>query len=157
MFVVNLYDGPCQVTSYKALFSQAGIPEDQYLLRDRWYSAERDYGVKLTNRAGVVTIGQQPPVVADMLCHYPAYSMTINWNGDCLLCPQDWHREVVLGNLSQQPLLDIWTSAKAREYRLALAHGRRGLKPCGGCNACGTLHGAGHAEAWTSYYARGAS
>lgn len=157
MFVVNLYDGPEQEERFHQLFRSAGVPEDHYLLRDRWYGADRDYGIKLTNRAGVVTIGNQLPVVPDKICHYPAYSMMIDWDGEVRVCAQDWHRKISLGNINREPLLDIWTSSKAREHRMGLAHGRRGLDPCAGCNADGTLHGAGHAEAWARYYARGAS
>lgn len=157
MFVVNMYDGPQQEERFHQLFRGAGIPDDHYLLRDRWHGPEQDYGIKLTNRAGVVTIGNQAPIVPDKICHYPAYSMMIDWDGEVRVCAQDWHRKISLGNINKESLLDIWTSAKAREYRMALAHGRRGLDPCAGCNADGTLHGAGHAEAWVRYYARGAS
>ena len=157
MCVVNLYDGPQQETQFIDRFHRAGVPEDHYLLRDRWHGWERDWGVKLTNRAGVVTIGNQPPVVRDMTCYYPAYSMMVDWNGKVWVCAQDWNRQVALGDLTTQSPLEVWTSPMARTYRMALVHGRRGLSPCHGCNACGTLHGSGHAEAWASYYARGAS
>ncbi len=157
MFVVNLYDGSWQEDRFHALFRFAGVPEDHYLLRDRWHGPEMDYGVKLTNRAGVVTIGNQLPVMPDKVCHYPAYSMMIDWDGEVRVCAQDWHRKISMGSINREPLLDIWLSPRAREYRMGLAHGRRGLDPCAKCNADGTLHGAKHAEAWARYYSRGAS
>ena len=54
VLLVSLYDGPYQIDYFKEMFASAGIGEKQYILRDRWYSVEEDYGVKLTNRAGSV-------------------------------------------------------------------------------------------------------
>ena len=157
MFVVNMYDGPQQETIFADRFRRAGVPEDRYLLRDRWHGADQDYGVKLTNRAGVVTIGNQPPVVRDMTCYYPAYSMMVDWDGRVRVCAQDWRRATEVGDLATQSLLEVWNCGTLRTYRMGLVHGRHNMYPCQDCNACGTLHGAGHAEAWASYYARGAS
>lgn len=157
MFVVNMYDGPRQEPQFVDRFHRAGVPEDHYLLRDRWHGPDEDWGVKLTNRAGVVTIGNQPPVVLNMPCSYPSYSMMIDWNGDCFLCTQDWHRKMVIGNIDTQPLPEIWNSPLLKTYRLNLNHNRRGLSPCHDCNnAPGTLHGMGHMKAWLDYYAKGA-
>lgn len=157
MFVANLYDGPEQEAPLIDRFFRAGVTEDHYILRDRWYGADQDYGVKLTNRAGVVTIGNQPPVVRDMTCYYPAYSLMVDWNGKVRVCAQDWRRATEVGDINTQSLLEVWNCGTLRAYRRGLVHGRHNMYPCQDCNACGTLHGAGHAEAWASYYARGAS
>jgi radical SAM protein with 4Fe4S-binding SPASM domain len=154
--LVSMYDGPGQVDYFNQIFHNVGAPEGTYVLRERWQGADQDFGVKLTNRAGTVTAGNQP-TVPDCLCHYPAYSMMVDWNGDVLLCAQDWNRRVKAGNLASQTVLEVWDSPTLRKYRQGLAHGRKGLTPCSGCNAAGTLHGAKHAEAWQRYYARGAS
>ena len=58
--LISLYDGPEQVTKFKKIIKNTGIPDDFVVLRDRWYSAEEDYGVKLTNRVGTINIGNQP-------------------------------------------------------------------------------------------------
>jgi MoaA/NifB/PqqE/SkfB family radical SAM enzyme len=160
LVLVSLYDGPEQVAHFQRLFAAAGVPADRYVLRERWQGIGQDFGVKLTNRAGVVEAGNQP-AVPDCLCYYPAYSMMVDWNGDVMLCAQDWNRRVKAGNLYCQALVKVWDSPTFRKYRvglaLGLAHGRKGLTPCAGCNAAGVLHGARHAEAWRRYYARGAA
>ena len=156
MVLVSLYDGPAQIERFERIFAAAGAPSGSYLLRDRWYGAEQDFGVKLTNRAGTVQIGNQP-AAADHLCYYPHYSMMVDWNGDVFLCTQDWNRRVKSGNLMVHSMLEVWSSAVLRKYRGRLAAGRRDLAPCSQCNADGTLHGWNHAEAWERYYARGAA
>lgn len=157
MVLVSLYDGPHQVEMFRGLFDRAGYRPDQYALRDRWYGWEKDWGVKLTNRAGAVTVGDQPPVAADHLCYYPHYSMMIDWNGDALVCCQDWNRRIKVGNVASQTLLEVWSSRTLHRYRQRLATGQRNLAPCCNCNADGTLHGAGHREAWERFWARGAA
>lgn len=147
-FVVSMYDGPHQRDAFHAVFEEAGCDGSTYLLRDRWYDEDEGFGLKLTNRAGMVTIGDQDEVDTSHPCYYPAYSMTIDWNGDILLCVQDWHKKVKAGNVYSESLLDVWTSSTLRKRRHELSRGCRHAPPCNGCNANGTLHGRNHVIAW---------
>lgn len=147
-FVVSAYDGPHQIPHFQKVFEQAGILEEHYTIRDRWHSDVDDFGLKLTNRAGTVTTGNQDPVDTAKPCHYPAYQMLIDWNGDALLCPQDWHKKVKFGNVNNESLLEIWQSPSLNRYRRQLMRGSRCQAPCIGCNADGTLHGYNHVSAW---------
>lgn len=152
MVSVSMYDGPEQEVLLRAMFEAAGVPAGKYMLRDRWHGPELDYGVKLTNRAGTVRVGDQPPVV-QRACYYPHYSMMVDWNGDCLLCTQDWNRRVKFGNLNLNAVWEVWSSYRLSSDRMLLYDGRRIVAPCVGCNAEGTVHGQAHAEAWERYYA----
>lgn len=145
-FVVSMYDGEHQRATFKAMFAAAGCVD--YVLRDRWHSEDDDFGLKLTNRAGAVTVGNQPAVDASRPCFYPAYSMQIDWNGDVLLCPQLWDKKLKFGNLHQQTIMDVWRSSALHKRRMRLLKGRAGLSGCEGCNTEGTCHGADHAAAW---------
>ena len=147
-FVVSMYDGPHQIDQFQAMFEEAKCDDDNFILRDRWHSEEDSFGLKLTNRAGTINIGTQDPVDVTHPCHYPAYSMSIDWNGDVLLCVHDWNKKVKLGNLYAQTLLDVWTSTTLCKRRIQLLHGKRKLSPCNMCNADGTLHGYNHVKAW---------
>lgn len=149
-FNVSMYDGPQQIAPLTAMFKRAGCSSNQYLLRDRWHAAEQDYGLKLTNRAGTINVGHQPDVDQTAPCFYVGYSLALDWNGDVLLCVQDWTKRLRFGNASSQSLWDIWTSKVIHKRRMILASGRRDQAPCSGCNADGCLHGAGHIEAWAS-------
>ena len=150
VMVVSMYDGPHQVDAFKKIFEEAKVSEDSYILRDRWYSIEEDYGVKLTNRAGVATEGEQSDVDLHRPCHYPFYSIMVDWNGDVMLCVQDWNKKVKMGNIASSSLLGVWQSSGFKKYRNMLKKGNRILAPCNQCNTNGTLHGANHLRSWNS-------
>ena len=85
--LISLYDGPEQITKFKKMTKEAGVPNDFVILRDRWHGADKDYGLKLTNRTGTINIGNQDNIGTFTYCNYPAYSVLIDWNGDffCVL------------------------------------------------------------------------
>ena len=76
--------------------------------------------------------------------------MTIDWNGDVLLCVQDWNKRIKLGNLNFQTLLEVWYSSELAKWRRRLIQGRRSKLPCSRCNTDGTLHGYNHVASWQS-------
>lgn len=156
--VVSMYDGPDQVAHFEEVFRR-GDPAgwnlqrdglyETYVLRDRWHTVADAFGLKLTNRAGTVAVGDQDAIPAPgRPCNYLAYQMTVDWNGDVLLCPQDWHKKVKFGNLAQQSIMEVWTGRQMSARRLRLLEGRREASPCNGCNTDGCLHGQNHGPAW---------
>ncbi|MBM85019.1 MAG: hypothetical protein CMM47_03230 [Rhodospirillaceae bacterium] len=147
-FVVSMYDGPEQREHFYKIFRDASISPDKFILRDRWHSEADDFGLKLTNRAGTIDVGKQDPIPPAHPCYYPAYSITLDWNGDALLCVQDWNKRVKAGNAYAQSLMEIWTSPTLSKYRNRLFEGKRTMAPCKNCNADGTLHGFNHRDVW---------
>lgn len=143
---VSMYDGPHQIDHFRKVLSD--VPADKYILRDRWHDVDGDFGLKLTNRAGTVNVGNQPGVNRSHPCWYLQYCMTISWDGRVLLCPQDWNDAVVYGNVFAHSMLDIWTSRAMNKRRMQLLRGRDGLHPCQNCNTSGTMHGENHIKAW---------
>ena len=77
-----MYDGPEQVDKFKKIIKDSKVPEEFVILRDRWYKEEKDFGVKLTNRAGTVKIGNQVDINLHKTCYYPTYQFLIDWNGN---------------------------------------------------------------------------
>lgn len=148
--IISLYDGPEQIVKFKSLIKEVGIPEEFIILRDRWYSDKIDYGVKLTNRVGTVSVGNQPDVkdYTKTKCFYTAYQMLIDWNGDVFLCPQDWQRRQTMGNIMQSDIFDIWKGPILSKYRRKLLGGDRNINPCNQCNADGMVYGKSHYNAW---------
>jgi len=146
--LVSLYDGPHQVPEILEILRSAGIPEDRFLLRRRWYSDENDYGLRLTNRAGTVDTGNQKNVEEDRPCFYTHYSLQVDWNGDVLVCVQDWNKRVRFGNLNYDSIIDVWNNKQMNRFRRHLEKGHRKMEPCQNCNVNGTLHGGNHAKAW---------
>ena len=150
--VVSLYDGPEQIEQMHELFASAAAPKDSYILRDRWYDENESYGLKLTNRAGILNFGEDLSLLKKHPCYYPDYMMMVDWNGDVMLCTQDWNRRIKSGNLNFQSLVDVWQSKLLKRYRRHLHAGNRDLPPCNSCNATGTLHGSKQAQIWDEYY-----
>lgn len=144
--LVSMYDGPHQVDKFKEVFD--GLPNHLYAMRDRWHGPDDDFGLKLTNRAGTIDVGEQAPVDTDAQCFYPSYSLAVDWNGDALLCVQDWNKKLKFGNINNTSLLDVWKNKQLHKRRMQLIKGERKSSPCSSCNAEGTCHGAAHAEAW---------
>lgn len=144
---VSMYDGPQQVELFESIFSD--VDDEMYTLRDRWYGEDDDYGLCLTNRAGVMDMGSKL-IDTTRPCHYLAYSLMIDWNGDVLLCSQDWHKKRKFGNLTSSTLCDVWFSTGMSRYRTKLLDGDRSNHPCNLCNVLGTRLGGEHAVKWKS-------
>ena len=152
VILVSMYDGPHQIDYFEGMCKKAGLTEQQYVLRDRWYNIEEDYGLKLTNRAGILKCDNQEKAEDNRPCFYLYYSMQIDWNGDVLLCAQDFNKKIKFGNLYAGSLLDFWKSQSMAKYRKILGGGKRAFYPCELCNVKGTLHGYNHAKLWNESY-----
>ena len=150
--LVSMYDGPEQIKKFHDMTKKANVPEDIIILRDRWYDKHNDFGVKLTNRAGTISTGDQEEVGKYKNCFYPTYQMLIDWNGNVYLCPQDWQRKVSMGNIMQETIFQVWTGKTITDYRKNLLSGKRCSGPCKSCNADGTLLGKNHAKSWNNIY-----
>ena len=153
--LVSMYDGKHQISKFKKMAKEANVPDDFIILRDRWYDAKSDFGLKLTNRTGTINIGNQEKVGKYKKCFYPSYQFLIDWNGDIFLCPQDWHRRVTMGNMMQENIFKIWTNKIMTKYRKNLINGKRIDSPCTSCNADGTILGKKHAKEWERIYSTG--
>ncbi len=150
--LVSMYDGPEQIEKFETMTKNANVPKDVVILRDRWYNADSDFGVKLTNRAGTIETGNQISKEKFSKCFYTAYQFLVDWNGDVFLCPQDWQRRVTMGNMMQENIFNIWKGKMMSKFRKKLIQGKRDCSPCNKCNAEGTMLGKDHAAAWKNYY-----
>ena len=150
--LISMYDGKHQILKFKKMIHDSGVPEDFVILRDRWYDAKKDYGLKLTNRTGTIKIGKQEKIGKYKKCFYPSYQFLVDWNGDIFLCPQDWQRRMTMGNMMQENFFNIWTGKIMTKYRKNLLKGKRTDSPCSSCNAEGTILGKNHAKKWKEVY-----
>ena len=75
-------------------------------------------------------------------CYLPFYKMFIDWNGDVILCNNDWGRSNIFGNVNVTSIKDIWFSDKLTQYRKQLLQGNRaGCITCNKCDINGTQFG----------------
>lgn len=50
-------------------------------------------------------------------CKHPWMSITIKSNGDAAMCMEDYNNEIVLGNIQNESLYDIWNGEKYEKLR----------------------------------------
>lgn len=75
-------------------------------------------------------------------CYMPFYKLYVDWNGNILVCDNDWGRKGIIGNVQQNTVKDIWLGKELNAYRKQLQHGDRyKLSPCNTCNIQGTRFG----------------
>jgi radical SAM protein with 4Fe4S-binding SPASM domain len=60
--------------------------------------------------------------------------MVVDWNGDVVLCCDDWNHSTVLGNLKKQSIEEIWKGEKLGEIREA--HIKREFWKVPLCSSC---------------------
>jgi len=140
---INLYDGPEQADKFIDIMDKAEISKEKYSLRAHY--SQKDYGLKLNNRSGMINwIGLDEDDVNKLKgtpCYYPFYKMFIDWNADVLFCSNDWGREKIIGNLLKNTLQDVWMSNEMKKVRNRLKNGDRTESPCNKCSVKGTLFG----------------
>ena len=152
---VSLYDGPHQIEGFKKLKSQANLTDEQFDLRYRW-EKEENYGINLTNRAGAI---HMPELNVKRLnhgikkkCFYPFYQVMVDYDGAVLLCNHDWYKKLILGNINQSSILEIWDSQIYKKTRKNLSKAMRVDSPCKECDANGTMMGGEYVKEWKDYY-----
>ena len=145
---INLYDGEHQIALMEQMFQEAGI--DKFILRHHW-SEEDSYGLFVNNRSGLVNPLDK---AQDKACYYPFYKMFVDWNGDVLFCANDWGRNIIVGNIMETPVQDIWMSDAMKGIRLRLANRDRSQSPCNKCDVDGTLHSSVSFDLLMEYYNR---
>ena len=64
------------------------------------------------------------------------------------MCPHDWGKKIILGNLNKTNFTDIWFSKKSMKIRKMLNRSNRNFTPCNVCDVDGTIMG----EVNSKYY-----
>jgi len=61
--------------------------------------------------------------------------MVVDWNGDVVLCCDDWNHSIILGNLKDQTIEEIWRGDKLKKIRKVHIDGNfKKIPLCSGCN-----------------------
>lgn len=159
--LISLYDGPEQIDKFQDMINKAGLNENQVVLRKRWLPPEEHYGITLSNRSGMVDLtGAGIDALTEPLrrpCFYPFYQLLVNYDGAVLLCPHDWGKKLIVGNLKDNTIHELWNSRVMRRTRRTLANSDRNFAPCNTCDVDGSLMGRPHFDQWLKHYESQAS
>ena len=148
--VVSMYDGSHQKDKFKRVIGDV-LPYD---LRERYYSigSEKNYGIEnINNRSGLVK-SRQIEKQYNEVCYLPFNKCQIDWNGDVLLCDQDWGRNGMIGNIHETSIEEVWMSDEMKRYRQNLINSNRSLSPCSKCDVNGKVYGKESFERLRHYY-----
>lgn len=151
--LISVYDGPEDMIKFRKLCEKAGLQKKQYVIRNRYLPPEKDFGITMSNRGGLMENAEHSikPLKKSLKqpCTYPSYTFFIDYNGDVLMCSHDWGKKNILGNLNNNSIIDIWTSELSKRTRNGLIEGDRNFSPCDVCDVKGNLIGESHALAWS--------
>ena len=116
-----------------------------------------NFGLNINNRAGSVDytrfgLKQEATLPLKRQCNYPMYTIFMDYNGDCLICPDDWKKKKIIGNANLKKIYDIWIDQKFHEVRKRLLKLDRNYDPCKECDVNGLINGNEFAEKWNNYY-----
>ena len=152
---ISMYDGKEQIKHFQSMRKEAGLNEKSVVLRRRYYE-NGNFGLTISNRAGVINSNkfrdkQEKEIKTLPLnskCYYPFYSILVDLNGNILLCPHDWQKRMVFGNIKNDNIIDIWYEKKIENIRKNLAKANRNFTPCNQCDVIGTLIGQENFDKW---------
>ena len=148
--LISAYDGKEDADKLEDLCKSADLSTEQYIVRHRYYSEDQDFGITLSNRAGLMENAEYKiKALKEPLknpCYIPSYTFFLDYQGDVLMCPHDWGKKVLLGNLTKENFLDIWFSKKSLRIRKMLNNSNRNFAPCNVCDVEGTFMGEKNSE-----------
>ena len=152
--LISAYDGKKESDKLEDLCIQANLNEKQYIVRHRYYSEDQDFGITLSNRSGLMADAEfkidalKEPLKKS--CYIPSYTFFLDYQGDVLMCPHDWGKKVILGDLNKEKLKDIWFSKRFMGIRKMLNKSNRNFKPCNVCDVDGTFMGEKNSKYFNS-------
>ena len=122
----------------KIVFSRPDPPEaraEARKLRERFLAEGAD---EVIDKKEYVWTTESAPESPDRppcaVCTFPWYGAVICWDGTVTPCPQDFDAKLVMGNVKDSSLREIWNGASYRELRRNLANDVGSLPLCRKCD-----------------------
>lgn len=157
--LISVYDSAEDAVRFNEMCIGAGLDSKQYVIRHRYLPEEQSFGITMNNRAGMMASAEYAiPALREPLnapCYYPHYTFFMDYMGDVLLCPHDWGKKKILGNMFNLSFREIWLSKIFMASREMLANANRKISPCNECDVKGTLMGSSHVVSWNRFHAAG--
>ena len=143
--LISVYDSEEDAIKFEKMCKDAELNQEQYIIRRRYLPESQDFGITLSNRAGSMKNAEYKIKPLDKAfnnpCYIPSYTFFLDYQGDVLMCPHDWGKKVILGNLNKEKFKEIFFKKKSMNYRKMLTNANRNFKPCNVCDVEGTFMG----------------
>lgn len=85
-----------------------------------------------SNQAGAAAPIVDPPKIS--VCHRPWLEMFVRWDGEVVLCAEDWHGEFRAGSVLDKTVEEVWHGSALDAVRRRLWLTRAGIGPCSRCS-----------------------
>jgi len=148
--IVSCYDGPAERDQFIKFFEANAF--FNYEIRELWFNTEETTQSLMlrnnfNNRSGSVSV-DLPNYYTNSPCYLPFYKLVLDWNGNALICCNDWKRaHTGFGNINTNSLSEIWHGSEFVKTRAELINSKRISPACKNCNIEGTLIGHQSVEA----------
>ena len=148
--LISVYDTEEDYNRFVQMCIKNNLNHEQFIVRKRYLSEDENFGIVLSNRSGMLENAEfkieklNEPL--NLHCYIPSYTFFLDYQGDVLICPHDWGKKIILGNLKFENFEDIWFGKKATNIRKMLNKKNRNFSPCNVCDVKGTLMGQKNAE-----------
>ncbi len=152
---ISLYTNPKNQIKFEKIRDKLNLDNDRFFVRGRNQGSKKDFGLVLNNRAGSVDYKkfgkeQKNNLPLKQGCNYPMFKLFVDYNGDCLLCSNDWAKKKIIGNAKNESIYKIWIDEKINNVRRKLLQNDRSYDPCISCDVNGLLNGNEFSELWNS-------
>ena len=91
--LISVYDGEKDAIKFEKMCKEVELRNDQFVIRRRYLPPEKDFGITMSNRAGMMKNAEHKidPLSKSLRlpCFYPSYTFFLDYNGDVLMCPHD--------------------------------------------------------------------
>jgi MoaA/NifB/PqqE/SkfB family radical SAM enzyme len=142
---ISCYEEPLYA-KFEKMFADCDVPQENFKIRKLWF-IENENTSEFVERNTFHNAGGTLPGDNDKVknnpCYFPFYKMMVDWNGDVLLCCEDWLRKAgTFGNLTRDSLSEVWHGQKFNEIRMGLLNKNRACNnACKNCSINGLLMG----------------
>jgi MoaA/NifB/PqqE/SkfB family radical SAM enzyme len=141
----------------------AGVNSKQFVIRHSYLPEEQSFGISMNNRAGMMATATYD-IRHTTFSRYENRSRSpfntpitpfMDYLGDVLLCPHEWGKKKILGNMFRQPFREIWLSKIFMGSREMLANANRKMSPCNEYDERGNIMGSSHGASWDAFRSTG--
>ena len=114
------------------------------------YNSDNNYNLNIVNRTEMLE--NKNISYNDKPCYIPFYKAVIDWNGDVMLCDNDWGRNNIFGNIHNETFKNIWFGEKFNNIKRRLSNSRKECHPCKNCSVNGIMRGSESVEIFKKYF-----
>jgi radical SAM protein with 4Fe4S-binding SPASM domain len=88
---------------------------------------------RLSNKGGLIKVKKNTIKPIGNRCLLGGFMFTINVDGECLLCSNDFFGQYSFGNVKDKSIMEIWNDKKYKKIRRDLNRGKFNLDICKKC------------------------